>query len=130
MLGDGVDIVRTRVVGSGLIVAVLERRELRQPVVDIDFHDPPSIQSVEGSRMRRPVAPLIGDFVFRRVRVRPGEVVFIKGVIEASEGLACLFAERGGELVIATSPSQKAELDLTLADLEAETGALLDTPKT
>jgi hypothetical protein len=76
--------------------------------------------------MRHPVAPLLSDLVFRRMRVAPKDVVFVKGVIEASEGLAVVFSEGGGDLVIATLPSRKRELDLTLRDLQEETDALLD----
>ena len=69
---------------------------------------------------------MVRDLVVRRVRVSPREVVFLKGVIEASEGVAAVFAESGGDLTIATMPSQKDELDRILQDLQAETGALLD----
>jgi hypothetical protein len=55
--------------------------------------------------------------------------VFVKGVIEASEGVAVVFADHGGDLTVATLPSQKDELDRILQDLETETGALLDPPR-
>ena len=69
---------------------------------------------------------LLDELVFRRMRVSTREVVFVKGVIEASEGLAAVFAEHGGDLTIATSPSQREELDRFLQDLADETGALLE----
>ena len=69
---------------------------------------------------------LLGELIFRRVRVAAREVVFVKGIIEASEGLAVVFAESGGDLTIATSPSQKDELDRILQDLARDTGALLE----
>jgi hypothetical protein len=69
---------------------------------------------------------LLDELVVRRVRVAPEQVVFLKGVIDASEGLAAVFAEHGGDLTIATMPSQKEELDRILKDLREETGALLD----
>jgi hypothetical protein len=69
---------------------------------------------------------LLGDLIFRRMRVRAREVVFIKGVIEASEGLAAVFAESGGELTVAAPASQKDELDRILQDLANETGAFLE----
>ena len=69
---------------------------------------------------------MLDDLVVRRVRIAPREVVFLKGVIEASEGVAAVFAESGGDLTIATLPSQKNELDRILQDLRQETGALLD----
>jgi hypothetical protein len=68
---------------------------------------------------------MLDDLILRRVRVAPREVVFSK-VIEASEGVAAVFAESGGDLTIATLPSQKNELDRILQDLREETGALLD----
>ena len=74
---------------------------------------------------QRSVPPLVGSFVSRRLRAAPSDVVFIKGVLEASEGLAGMFAEGGGDLTIATSAAQLDELDRVLADLCAETGALL-----
>jgi Domain of unknown function (DUF4911) len=69
---------------------------------------------------------LLGGLIFRRVRVQAREVVFVKGVIEASEGLAVVFAERGGDLTIATSPSQRLGLDEILSDLERDAGALVE----
>ena len=76
--------------------------------------------------VKRPVEMLLGGLVTRRVRVPAREVVFVKGVIEASDGVAVVFADRGGDLTIATLPSQKDELDRILQDLESETGALLE----
>jgi hypothetical protein len=72
------------------------------------------------------VAPLIGaGLVARRVRVRASDVVYVKGIFEASEGLGALFAEHGGDLVIAVHPSREAELDELLADLTKEIGAIV-----
>jgi len=68
-----------------------------------------------------PVAPLVDqDLVCRRVLVRDKDVVFVKGIFEASEGLGALFAERGGELIISAPLSRERELDEVLADLEIE----------
>jgi hypothetical protein len=77
------------------------------------------------------VPPLVGaGLVVRRVRVRPREVVFLKGVLEASEGLAAVFAEAGGDLLVAACTSQARELDRVLADLEVELGALVEPAPT
>lgn len=77
-----------------------------------------------------PVPPLLGEpLVVRRVRVPPSQVVFLKGIIEASEGLACVFSEAGGELTIATMPEQASALDALLADVRAELGALVEAPR-
>jgi hypothetical protein len=68
-----------------------------------------------------PVAPLVDrDLVCRRVLVRDKDVVFVKGIFEASEGLGALFAERGGELIISAPLSRERELDDLLADLQNE----------
>jgi hypothetical protein len=76
--------------------------------------------------VRQPVQMPLDGLVARKVRVPAREVVFVKGVIEASEGVGVVFADHGGDLTIATLPSQKDELDRILQDLAAETGALLD----
>ena len=77
--------------------------------------------------MGRAVQPLIGEgMVVRRVRVAAREVVFVKGVIEASEGLAAVFAEHGGDLTIAAPAGRARELDEVLGDLQRETGALVE----
>ena len=68
-----------------------------------------------------PVTPLIdADLVCRKVLVRDQDVVFVKGIFEASEGLGALFAERGGELIISAPLSRERELDELLADLALE----------
>ena len=71
------------------------------------------------------VAPCIGEgMVVRRVVLRARDVVFFKGVIEASEGLAAVFAEGGGDLSVAAPEARAAELDALLDDLCAELQAL------
>jgi hypothetical protein len=82
----------------------------------------------EMSRRARAALPLssVGaGMLVRRVSVRPEDVVFVKGVIEASDGLAGVFAERGGDLLLAAPLERAAELGELLADLEVEVGALL-----
>lgn len=66
-------------------------------------------------------SPFIDDtMVVRRVSVPARDVVFLRSVIEASDGVAMLFAEHGGELCIAAPLSRQAELDRLLADLKLE----------
>lgn len=73
------------------------------------------------------VEPLLGPgLVVRRVRVEARDVVFVKGIFEASEGLGALFAERGGDLLIAAPTSRAADLDEVLVDLAHEIGAVID----
>jgi hypothetical protein len=75
-----------------------------------------------------PVAPLLdADLVSRKVVVRDQDVVFVKGIFEASEGLGALFAERGGELTISAPLSRARELDELLADLQVEIQAEVST---
>jgi hypothetical protein len=72
-------------------------------------------------RLLLPATPLIDhDLVCRKVLVRDKDVVFVKGIFEASEGLGALFAERGGELIISAPLSRTRELDELLTDLELE----------
>ena len=78
---------------------------------------------------RQAVAPLLGEgLVARRVVMRAPDVVFFKGIIEASEGLAAVFAEHGGDLVVAAPDARAAELDAILDDLCAELGAMRCAP--
>jgi hypothetical protein len=73
------------------------------------------------------IAPLIGaGLVTRRVLVAARDVVYVKGIFEASEGLGALFAEHGGDLVVAAPVSRAAELDELLRDLAAELGATVE----
>lgn len=74
---------------------------------------------------RKAVAPCVGEgMVVRRIVLRAPDVVFFKGVIEASEGLAAVFAESGGDLTIAAPADRTAELDAVLESLCAELSAL------
>ena len=73
-----------------------------------------------------PRRPLLGSgLTARRVHVRPQDVVFVKGLFEASEGLGVLFAERGGELVLAAPNSRAKEFEELLRDLESDVGAVV-----
>ena len=66
------------------------------------------------------------DLVTRRVHVRAEDVVLVKGIFEASEGLGAMFAERGGDLVVAAHVSRTAALDELLGDLVVEFGAVVE----
>lgn len=67
-------------------------------------------------------------FITRHLRVRNEDVVFVKGIFEASEGLCAMFAERGGELTVLAPVSRARELDAVLNDLAAELNGMLDDP--
>jgi hypothetical protein len=59
----------------------------------------------------------------QEVIVQPSDVVFVKGIIEASDGIAVVFAERGGELTLAAPPGRGDEFSELLMDLERDVGA-------
>ena len=70
---------------------------------------------------RKAVPPCVGDgMVTRCIVVRAPDVVFVKAVVEASEGLAALFAERGGELTLAAPEGRAVELDELVDCLASE----------
>ena len=74
---------------------------------------------------KKSVPPCVGPgMVVRRVVVRAKDVVFLKGIVEASEGLAQVFAESGGDLTIAAPADRERELDALVDDLCAELGAM------
>jgi hypothetical protein len=64
--------------------------------------------------------------VSRKIRVRAIDVVLIKGICEASEGLCAMFAERGGDLVLAAPRSRSRDLDELVADFVSDFGAVVD----
>lgn len=67
------------------------------------------------------VAPLVGEgMVQRRVTVRAKDVAFLKGIVEAHEGLCALFAEHGGDLTLASPACREAELEALARDLARE----------
>lgn len=72
----------------------------------------------------RPVPLSIADastgMVSFHVRVSEKDVVFVKGVVEASEGLGAVFADAGGDLAVTTTASRAAELRELLHDLELD----------
>ncbi|CAN5352430.1 hypothetical protein BH09MYX1_BH09MYX1_10420 [soil metagenome] len=74
---------------------------------------------------KKSVAPCVGDgMAIRHVVIRARDVVYLKGVLEASEGLAQVFAESGGDLTIAAPDNRAVELDAVLADLIGELDGL------
>jgi hypothetical protein len=57
-----------------------------------------------------------------RLVVAPSEVVFVKGIVEANDGLGVVFSDAGGELFVSSPASREKELVALLADLAAELG--------
>ena len=90
-----------------------------------------------------PLPPLTAQeagtgLVSYRVVVEPRDVVFVKGIVEATDGLGAVFAREvprsprgtprppgGGELWITATPSREHELRELLADLHEEIGAVV-----
>ena len=68
----------------------------------------------------------VSAVVERRVRVAPRDVVVIKGICEASEGLCAMFAEAGGDLILCAPVSRARELDELVRDLCVDFGAVSD----
>ena len=66
------------------------------------------------------------DLVVRRLKVQNQDVVFVKGIFEASEGLCAMYAERGGDLTVVAPVSRSTELDVVLRDLARELHGVLD----
>jgi hypothetical protein len=90
----------------------------------------PAPASAAGESLQGPLSlrEVSEGMLVRRLSVRSRDVVFVKGLIEASDGLANVFAERGGDLLIAAPPGRLEELEELLSDLEAELGARLCAP--
>lgn len=75
-----------------------------------------------------PVSDSLGPgMITRRVVLRSKDVAFFKGIVEAHEGLAQVFAEKGGDLTLAAPEGREAELDELARDLAAELGGILPT---
>ncbi len=73
---------------------------------------------------RRPAPPLLGPgLVHRRLRVGAADVLLVKAIVEAHEGVANVFGEAGGDLTVAAPVDREAELDALIADLERLLGA-------
>jgi len=79
---------------------------------------------------RKPVPSCVGEgMVVRRLVMRARDVVFFKGLVEASEGLAAVFAESGGDLTVAAPEARAVELDALLEEVAGELGAIrIDRP--
>ncbi len=73
------------------------------------------------------LAELLDDgLLVRTLRVNSEDVVFVKGIFEASEGLCAMYAQRGGALTIVAPVSRALELDVVLNDLALELHGVLD----
>ncbi len=61
----------------------------------------------------------------RRLVLAARDVVFAKGIVEALDGVAAVFAEGGGDLVLASPLDREAELDELVRDLARELGGVI-----
>jgi hypothetical protein len=80
------------------------------------------------SRKARAALPLptVGaGMLVHLVSVAPADVVFVKGLVEASDGLAGVFAERGGELMVAAPHDREREVIAFLDDLRRDVRAIV-----
>jgi hypothetical protein len=69
--------------------------------------------------------------VTRALVVRASDVVFVKGIVEASDGIAQVFAEHGGDLTLAAPLDREAELDELIVELaRAVAGSTAMSPGT
>ncbi len=62
------------------------------------------------------------DLEVRPISVRAHELVFVRHVLEASEGIGFLIAKQGGEAILVGPKSQAAALDAFVEDMKAEVG--------
>jgi hypothetical protein len=60
------------------------------------------------------------EMVSRHIVIRAQDVVFLKGIIEAHDGIAQVYGERGGELIITAPKSRERELNELMDDLMRE----------
>lgn len=75
--------------------------------------------------------PCLGPgLVVRRMIVPASEVVFLKGIIEARDGLAQVFAERGGDLLLAGPAVRRRAFDAMIDELAEELGAIVEPVST
>ena len=69
--------------------------------------------------MAKTRAALVGEgMISRRLVVDVADAVLVKAVIEAHEGVACVFGEERGVLIVAAPVSREGELDLLMLDVD------------
>ncbi|HEY1958523.1 MAG TPA: hypothetical protein VGH28_23055 [Polyangiaceae bacterium] len=67
----------------------------------------------------------IEGMVTRAITVRAEDVVFLKGIVEAHDGIAQVYGEGGGALVLVAPESRAKELDELVRDLARELGGIV-----
>ena len=86
----------------------------------------PQATGPERRRRALPIAETSAGMRVYRVRVQPPDVVYLKSILEASEGLGAIFAEKGGDLVVAAPHERAKDLAELLADIAREIEADID----
>ncbi len=72
----------------------------------------------EKSYNKKAAPPMLGPgLVSRSVRVDARDALLVKAVVEAHEGVATIFGDETGMLVIAAPCDREAELDELVADI-------------
>jgi hypothetical protein len=65
------------------------------------------------------------EMVTRAIVVRACDVVFLKGIVEAHDGVALVTGESGGSIVLSAPKSLERQLDELVRDLGNELGAIV-----
>lgn len=57
--------------------------------------------------------------ISRRLVVDVADALLVKALVEAYEGVACIFGEDRGILLVAAPADREAELDIIMQDIDA-----------
>lgn len=81
--------------------------------------------------MKPPATPLFGDGLVTRVlAMKDEDVVWLRGILEAYEGLAGLYGDGSGDIVLFAPVSRERELDEFLNEIGEEIPLVLKGPFT
>jgi hypothetical protein len=75
--------------------------------------------------------PIDSDMIAREICCAEPDVVYVKSIATAYDGLCCLFSEGGGQIVLAAPRGREAELDRLVDDIVEEfvqTGRSITVP--
>lgn len=68
-----------------------------------------------------PAPPVLGEgLITRTLRIADEDVVWLRGVLDGYEGLAMLFGDGTGKIILAAPLDREKELDALLSDLKLE----------
>ena len=63
---------------------------------------------------------LVDDMVTREISCDDGDVVYVKSIAMAHDGLCCMFSDGGGKVLLAAPRGREAELDCLVNDFIEE----------